>query len=109
MDSISLTELAHALLTQATTTHSGRAARTVLGGSDRVLRHTVMALRAGAELADHTAPGNASLQVLLGRVRLSSASGATEGGPGTLMVVPPERHGLAALEDSVVLLSVVSG
>jgi quercetin dioxygenase-like cupin family protein len=108
MDTTPLTELTRDLLAQATTSHSGRAARTVLGGGDRVLRHTVMALRAGAELAEHTAPGDASLQVLAGRVRLSSASGATEGGAGTLMAIPAERHGLAALEDSVVLLTVVS-
>jgi quercetin dioxygenase-like cupin family protein len=106
-DVTSLTEIASDLLAQASTSHSGRAARTLLGGSERTLRHTLMALREGAELAEHTAPGDASLQVIRGRVRLSSSSGVREGDAGTLMPVPAERHRLDALEDSVVLLSVV--
>lgn len=104
----SLTDLARDLLAQATTPGSDRAARTVLGGRDRVLRHTVMALRAGAELAEHTAPGDASLQVVVGRVRLSSPSGSTEAAVGSLVAIPAERHSLTAIEDSVVLLTVVA-
>jgi quercetin dioxygenase-like cupin family protein len=106
-DAASLIEVAHELLAQASTSHSGRAARTLLGGSERTLRHTLMALREGAQLAEHTAPGDASLQVILGRVRLSDPSGSREGTAGVLMPVPAERHSLDALEDSVVLLSVV--
>jgi quercetin dioxygenase-like cupin family protein len=106
-DAASLAEVAHDLLAQAGTSHSGRAARTLLGGGERTLRHTLMALREGAELAEHTAPGDASLQVILGRVRLSSPTGFQEGEAGTLMPIPAGRHSLGALEDSVVLLSVV--
>jgi quercetin dioxygenase-like cupin family protein len=45
--------------------------------------------------------------VLRGAVRLTADSGEWTGIPGQLVVIPPERHGLTADEDSVVLLTVV--
>ena len=74
---------------------------------DRALRETVIALLAGHELNDHESPGEATLQVLRGRVRVSSDEDSWEGGVGEHVIIPPERHGVAALEDSVVLLTVV--
>jgi len=44
--------------------------------------------------------------VLRGRVRLSAGDVSWEGRPGDLLVVPDARHSLAALEASVVLLTV---
>ena len=55
---------------------------------------TLMALMAGTEMAEHNSPGQATLQVLRGRVRVSTAEDSWEGGPGDLLVIPPERHGL---------------
>ena len=57
MKGSSLTEVAEQLLTQAENSHSGRAAQTVYGGHDRVLRQTVIALAAGHELAESRAQG----------------------------------------------------
>ncbi|WP_299954452.1 LuxR family transcriptional regulator [uncultured Modestobacter sp.] len=94
------------LLGTAGTAGSGRAAATVHGGHEATLRQTVIALRAGAELAEHENPGEATLLVLTGRVRLTAASGAVEAGEGVLVVVPGERHGLTALADAAVLLTV---
>ena len=85
---------------------SGRAAATVHGGHGATLRQTVIALRAGAELAEHENPGEATVQVLTGRVRLTAAGGAVAGDEGSLLVVPGKRHGLTALTDAVVLLTV---
>ena len=51
-------------------------------------------------------PGEATVQVLLGRVRLETVGTAWEGRTGDLLVIPPERSALNALEDSVVLLTV---
>jgi len=102
-----LNALADDLLAQAAASSHGRAARTVTGGPDRVLRQTLMALREGAELSEHTAPGDATLHVLRGRVRLHTVTASSEGTVGTLMTIPAERHGLTALADSVVLLTVV--
>ena len=85
---------------------SGRSAHTVLGGHEHVLRQTVIALTAGNGLAEHAGPGGATVHVLSGRVRLSTADDGREGSPGDLLTVPAARHCLDALEDSVVLLTV---
>ncbi len=107
MDASSLTTLTDELLVQARAATSGRAAHTVHGGHDHTLRLTVIALAEGHGLADHESPGEATLQVLRGRVRLTAADDDAVGGPGDLMVVPEARHALEALEDSAVLLTVV--
>lgn len=43
------------------------------GGHERSLRQTLIALRADARLDDHESPGDATLQVLAGRVLLTVA------------------------------------
>ncbi len=108
MDSTSFDDLAEDLLGRARAAHSGRAAHTVFGGTGHSLRQTAIALLAGQELSEHHNPGEATLHVLRGRVRLSSPSGSIGAGAGDFVAIPPERHALAALEDAVVLLSVVA-
>lgn len=107
MDLISLSAMSEELLTKARSVDSGRAAQTVHGGQSHQLRQTVIAMASGQGLAEHESPGEATLQVLEGRVRLAGASGSAEGGAGDFIVIPPERHSLDALEDSVVVLTVV--
>ena len=107
MESTSLQSIADAELEVAGRASSGRSARTIHGGHDRSLRETVIALRAGHELGEHESPGEATLQVLRGRVRLTADGDAWEGVVGDHVIIPPTRHGLSALEDSVVLLTVV--
>lgn len=107
MDVSSLNEHVDQLLTKARNASAGRAAHTVHGGQQHQLRQTVIALASGQELAEHDSPGEATLQVLTGRVRLAGASGAADCGTGDFVLIPPERHSLAALEDSAVLLTVV--
>ena len=51
-------------------------------------------------------PGEATLHVLRGRVRLACGDDSWEGSKGDLIEVPNARHSLYALEDSVVLLTV---
>ncbi len=107
MDSTSLQSVADEELRTARAAASARSARTIHGGHDRSLRETVIALVAGHELAEHESPGEATLQVLRGRVRLTAGDEAWESGVGGHVVIPGERHALTALEDAVVLLTVV--
>src|SRR5215471_8829875 len=85
---------------------SGRSAETVFDGHQHALRRTVVALTAGSALDEHKNPGEATIQVLRGRVRLSAGQVAWEGRTGDLLVVPDARHALAAVEDSAILLTV---
>lgn len=106
-EATSLTALQERLLETARTTHAHRAAHTVYGGAQ--LRQTALALLAGAELAEHESPPEATLQVLTGRIRLVGASRHWELAAGDLIPIPPERHSVAAIDDSVFLLSVLRG
>lgn len=106
MKKFSLAALAHEQLDRATSEHSGRSAATVFGGHEQVLRQTVIALREGSTLTEHDNPGEATLQVLSGRVRLTAGGGEWIGRTGDLLVIPDVMHGLDALEDSTVLLTV---
>jgi quercetin dioxygenase-like cupin family protein len=106
MEKISLTALARQQLESARTASSGRSAHTVYGGHEHSLRQTLMALTAGSSMDDHESPGEATLQVLHGRVRVTNSRSGWDGSPGDHIVLPRERHGLRAIEDSVVLLTV---
>jgi quercetin dioxygenase-like cupin family protein len=106
MDSTSLSTLADQQLALARQARAGRAAQTIHGGHDRTLSQTVLALLEGQELAEHASPGEATLQVMRGRVRLTTADDAWQGAAGDYVTIPPARHALAAIEDAVVLLTV---
>lgn len=71
------------------------------------MRQTVIAMTAGAVLAEHENPGEASLYVITGRVRVQAGGETWEARTGDLIEIPPERHTLHALEDAAVLLSAV--
>ncbi|MCZ4097455.1 LuxR family transcriptional regulator [Streptomyces sp. SID13666] len=94
-------------LQRAASAASGRSAETVYGGHEHVLRQTLVALEAGKSLTEHENPGEATLFVLHGRVRLQSDEASWDGMSGDMIVVPPVRHSLEALERAAVLLTVV--
>ena len=85
---------------------NGRSAETVYGGHEQTLRQTVIAMSAGASTGDHASPGEATLQVLHGRVRLTAGDDSWEGRTGDLLLIPPTTHAVAAVEDAVILLTV---
>lgn len=105
MTPINLDQLTDEHLSVARGATHGRSAHTVVGGQGHVLRHLLLALRGGEELADHESPGEATLLVLRGRVSLGTASDSCEGVAGQMLVIPDERHNLEALEDAVVILT----
>lgn len=108
MDTTSLPTLVEQQLAAARTSKNGRSASTVHGGHGRVLRQMLLALAAGHSLADHESPGEATLHVLHGKVRLTTTSANWEGSAGDHVEIPPERHGLDALDDSAVLLTIAT-
>ena len=108
MDALSLTALAEEQVAAAHASSAGRSARTIHGGQAHALRQTVLALVAGQALGEHESPGEATLHVLAGRVRLSAGDDSWEAATGDYLIIPPARHDLAAIDDSAVLLSVVT-
>jgi len=102
---LSLDAIGREQLARAKEESSGRSSSTVFGGHEQVLRHTVIALREGSSLTEHNSPGEATIIVLSGHVLLSAGSISWEGHNGDLLVIPPERHSLEALKDTVVVLT----
>ena len=76
------------------------------GGHERFLRQTVIAIVGGHELGEHESPGEATLQVLRGRVKVHAGTDTWDGAEGDFLVIPPARHSVEAVEDAVLLLSV---
>ncbi len=106
MEKMSLTALVRQQLSLAQNASSGRSASTVYGGHEHVLRQTMIALMGGQILNEHKNPGEATVHVLHGRVRLAAGDTSWEGSLGDLLIVPDATHSLEALETAVVLLTV---
>lgn len=105
--SVNLKVLTEELLEKAAAVESGRAThvfRAVPGGS---LSQVMLVLKDGKELSEHENPGEALLHVLSGKVRLTAGEDSLDLSADEHAVVPQQRHGLLALEDSAVLLTVV--
>ena len=103
----SLDALAREELAAASRAAAKRASRTVVGGHERSMRQTVVALLADETLAEHENPGESTVYVIKGRVEVHAGADSWEGRSGDLLEIPPQRHSLHALEDSAVLLTVV--
>lgn len=106
MQKLSLDALSRQHLERAAASSTGRSSETVYGGHERTLRQTLIALRAGATLAEHENPGEATVLVLRGRIRLVSEEATWDGMTGDLLIVPEARHSVEALEDAAFVLTV---
>ena len=98
-------------LEQARKSRHGKGTR-VLWAS-RHQRAVLIAMTAGTALAEHKSPPAASFQVVEGSARLYSAEPTHEGtlpdwvvDAGGIVPIPAERHGVEALTDCVILLTV---
>lgn len=100
-----LPELVDSHLAAARGAKNGRSAELIL--HDGVLRQTVIALRAGTELAEHNAPHAATVQVLRGAIQVTGAPSPVLA-QGEIAVLTHERHAVTALEDAVFLLTTVT-
>ena len=106
MQKQSLDALGRQHLEHAKASSAGRSSETVYGGHEHILRQTLMALIAGTTMAEHESPGEATAHVLSGRIRIGAGEDSWEGRTGDIIIIPPSRHDLHAIEDSVVLLTV---
>lgn len=106
MQKTSLPTVVAEQLERAAQAASGRSATSVHGGAGHTLRQNVIALTSGTVMDEHSTNGEATVQVLSGRVRISSGQDADEGSAGELLTVPAGRHSLEALETSAILLTV---
>ena len=109
MQRISLEALARQQIKQAATRGGGHTADTVFGGHEKILRQTVIGMIKGSHLGEHASPGDATIHVLSGRVRLIVGSDSWDGRAGDLLILPGERHSVEALEDCAFLLTVAKG
>lgn len=70
------------------------------------LRLVLLALRAGAELKTHTAPGVISVQVLEGRLTFTAGAQVAELAPGQLLTLHAGiPHSVVAVTEAVFLLT----
>lgn len=103
---VNLPRAATELLQSAHASPAGRAGRTLIRGAGVPLKQTLLALVAGRSLADHESPGAATLHVLTGVIRLTGGPEDLELHRGDHAAIPSVRHGLDALDDAVVLITI---
>ena len=103
-DVIDLAAVGEGLLRDARNQPARRAARTVMAST--VMRSTAIALLEGAEMNEHASPPAATLQVVTGEVRLVAGGAEHVLRAGEMIRIPPQRHGVRAVSDAVVLLTV---
>ncbi|MEV6983980.1 hypothetical protein AB0M95_22355 [Sphaerisporangium sp. NPDC051017] len=106
MQKFSLVAVGRLQMNRAADSSGGHAADTVVGGHERVLRQTVIALVRGAKMKDFENPGEGSFHVLQGRIRVSARGTSWDVLAGDLLELPESRQSVEALEDSVLLFTV---
>lgn len=106
MQKPSLDAMARQVGSRAAEASSGRAAETLYGGHEKRLRQTVIAMTAGAELAEHESPGDATILVINGRLTLTAGDVTWQGREGDFLVIPDQRHSVQAVTDTAFLLTV---
>ena len=84
---------------------AGRAGKTLV--KEDTLRVVLMALQKGTELPWHDVGGAMSLQLLRGRLRMTTADGKMDLAPGALIVLNGRvQHSSVAMSDCVMLMTI---
>lgn len=104
-DVAALGTLTDDLLAKAAATTSGRATQAFHAAPGGVMTNVVLALMAGKGLSEHGNPGEAFLQVVRGRLRLSAGDQEWELAAGEFVAIPQQKHAVLALEDAVAVLT----
>lgn len=103
---LDLQAAADELLVEAGQLNAGRSARTLTPGPGAALKQTLLALTAGQQLQDHLAPGPTTLLGIRGEAVLTHDGAAVTLTDGVWAACPVGSHGLEAVTDAVVLLTV---
>lgn len=91
-------------LTPSQDDESGRRAEILVKEND--LRVTLVTMRAGIHLAEHTAPVSISIQALKGRMDVEYEGGSATLGPGDFISLRQGvKHSVRAIEDGAFLLT----
>lgn len=106
VNKLSLRAKARELADKASRAPSGRAADTILGGHERRMRQTVVAMRAGVTLAETSSPHQATILVITGRLWLTSGEDRWESREWGYLIVPPHPYSVTAETDVTFLLTV---
>jgi hypothetical protein len=103
-----LTDLAHMLLSEASSSGSGTAAISLTPAEHKTFTQTVVAVVDGHELDAQHWNGPASVQVVTGAATVSASDGGdTELGSGQWATLRAGSGSIRADEDTVLLLTVV--
>ncbi|WP_084040320.1 cupin domain-containing protein [Demequina sp. NBRC 110053] len=108
MEIVGLEALIDQQLALAYDEHSGRHSITLVGDHEHDLRQTLIAVAGGNRLHEHDAPAEATLQVLRGEVTLTVGERELAMSAGDFLEIPQARHGLEAVTDCAMLLTVAT-
>lgn len=106
MNKISLQAKARELLKIAQEAKSGRAADTIVGGHEKRLRQTAVALSKGSVMNVQSTSGEATLLVISGHLWLRSGDTRWYGREWSHLVVPDGAYEVEAESDVTFLLTV---
>ncbi|HLS01806.1 MAG TPA: LuxR family transcriptional regulator [Beutenbergiaceae bacterium] len=106
MNKISLQAKARELAKVAQRATSGRAADTIVGGHEKRLRQTAVALRRGAVMNVQSASGEATLLVITGRLWLRAENTKWFGREWSHLVIPDGPFTVESETDTTFLLTV---
>lgn len=100
-----LNEEEEALLQNALSSNTGRTAKTLV--KDGRLRLTLVAMREGAEMREHTVEGPASFQCLRGNIQVQLGNETIELAANSLLVLDTGvSHNVTAQRDSTFLITI---